>query len=61
MSREDVTPGRFARFVKWVPRADGWEPEYLRGRVLAKGDGEWIVEVLGEEKRIDKAVWSVYR
>ncbi|WP_139344522.1 hypothetical protein [Rathayibacter sp. VKM Ac-2630] len=61
MSRDDVAPGRFARFVKWVPRADGWEPQYLRGRVIAKRDGEWIVSVNGEEKRVIKKEWSVYR
>lgn len=61
MSRDDVTPGRFARFVKWVPKADGWEPQYLRGRVVAKNDGEWIVAVDGEEKRVVKKEWSVYR
>lgn len=61
MSRDDVAPGQFARFVKWVNKADGWEPQYLRGRVVAKKDGEWIVAVDGEERRIVKKEWSVYR
>ncbi|NQX05321.1 hypothetical protein HQQ82_12535 [Rathayibacter sp. VKM Ac-2856] len=61
MSRDDVMPGRFARFVKWVHRADGWEPQYLRGRVLRKTDGAWIVAVDGEETRVMKQEWSVYR
>ena len=61
MSRDDVTPGRFARFVRWVPRADGWEAQYLRGRVLAKNEGEWIIAVDGEETHVGKKEWSVYR
>ncbi|KZX19675.1 hypothetical protein [Rathayibacter tanaceti] len=61
MSTDDVSPGRFARFVRWVKKDDGWEPQYLRGRVVAKEGGDWIVAVDGEERRIVKKEWSVYR
>ncbi|GAA1441830.1 hypothetical protein [Leifsonia poae] len=65
MSERWVTPtgnaphvGERVTLVRWVRSLDGWGSETVRGRHQRLDGDEWVIDVLGEERRLPRSEWS---
>ena len=50
--------GERVTLVRWAQSRDGWTSETVHGRFLRMDGDDWMLDVLGEERRLPRAEWS---